>query len=211
MRRLLIVLLLIGMAAGTTSTEILRPSSDSDPGTPSWATLNCGVGSHGPSGSGALAYDAAGQATSVTYTAAGISSISILRSRLFSGIPKSANTYSAVTLNINSSSPGMNGAGAACIVYSIDGGTSYSKLRCDDGNGWGQTTDTVALSTSQDLTKIRVGACTWGEQLNGDTGTQGTDSVLLYDIWTSGTYTPANSGPNGNSKGQAHRGAIIIF
>lgn len=220
MKTLLAILLCCDLAFG--ATEVRRPSTDGDTGSATWVTNNCGIATYASNGtSGGLAYDSAGQATSVTYARAGTFLASMVTSRTFSGWTNSSLTYTALRLNINSFSAGTDpnsAGGEACLVYSLDNGTTWTAIRCSDG--WTRTTDTVNLSASQNLSKIRVGVCVLGVEGTrspggppdgGETITSpGNESVQLFDIWTAGDYSGAPGG-NGSSSGQANRSQVIFF
>lgn len=228
MKRLLAILLCLNLAAFA-GTEIIRPTTDADIGTATWVTNNCGIASYASnSTSGNLARDSAGQATSVTYSRAGSFTATIVTSRTFSGWTASTFTYTALRLNVNSSSPGTSAdsaGGIAVLVYSTNNGVTWTAIRSADG--WTRTTDTIALSVGQDLTKLRVGVCLLGgkgsrstsggttntnitQDTNSTITAPGNESVVLYDIWTAGDYAGGPAG-NGSSAGQAQRGQVQVF
>lgn len=200
MNKLFLVLLVASLSA----QEIKRPTTDTDSG-----NYGC-FGTRDVSRIMTKAYDAAGLSTFASIVASGSMTGPRLQARLFSGWTAASSGYVALTLNVNSFSDGFisGGGGTACIKYSIDGGTSFTTLRCDTGPGWVQTTDTVILSPSQDLTKLRVGMCASGSKGNADRD-PGEDDILAWDIWTSGTTNPQPAG-NGSSAGQAHRGIVSV-
>lgn len=116
--------------------------------------------------------------------------------RTFSTWASTANSYSALTLNIASGSSGLGGAGA--LVYSTNAGSSWTKIRSYSGV-LAKTVDTVAINAGQDLSMLRVAVCL--DAVGFDPGTA-TITVNLYDIWTSGTLGSAAAG-NGSSAGTA--------
>jgi len=202
---LVIALLFACLAAGQ---EIKRPTADMDGGNNT--KLGC-VGQNQASTAMPNAYDAAGLSTSSNQLTLGGLHQTKFETRIFMTWQMRGNNYSALTLNINSASAGYlsgNGTGAACVNYSVNNGRTWTNVRCDGALGWPQTTDTVALSARQDLTKLQVAICTEGDSGGGDVNFIGSDNVLLFDIWTSGTYSTGPAG-TGSSAGQPHRGAVV--
>lgn len=214
MRKLLIIWVLSGLMV---AQEIKRPTADSDAGAATWAVNACNGSRTTPSPSGALAYDAAGQATSVNYSSTGTRFASSMRSRLFYSWQTTAATYSALSLNVNASSLGFanqasGNAGTACVLYSTDSGASWRTLRCDDlgsGSGWLQQTFSVTLSPVQDLGTLRVGMCVLGAGGGGSLADAGQDNVQIFDIWTTGT-TAGSVSTGSKTSGQPHRGLVIV-
>lgn len=94
-----------------------------------------------------------------------------------------------------------------CVVYSTDGGTNYTALRCSSA-GWAQVTDSVALSAAQDLSRIKVGECTFSAEGGGSLADIGTAKATLYDIWTDGVYSVTASG-SGNTA-RARRPGLVL-
>lgn len=190
-------------------TEILRPTADADGGAN--FALGC-VGQNLTSSPMPLAYDAAGQSTSSWQSTTGRSTARF-QTRIFSTWAPSNHTYNALSLNLASSSDGYiamdSNGGQACAAYSTDAGNTWSSLICDDsGNGWTLQTTTATLSASQNLNRLLVAVCTQGnKEVQGTTcrpPLNCDDDIIVYDIWTSGTYSvPANSG--GSARGAPHR------
>lgn len=122
------------------------------------------------------------------------------------------NTYTALVLKVTSFSNGYfadgAGIGAANLTYSINGGITWTTIESDTGNGWAFTTDIITLSPTQDLTKLRVGACVQGNI--GTVENQGTDDINISSIWTDGTYTPSGGGGTGTGNGNSAQQVIII-
>lgn len=198
------------------SQEILRPTIDADGGS-TFNNLGCG-GSLVASTSMPLSYDLAGLATSSPQQRTGASTSDRYATRLFYAWQSTTKTYTGLTLNINSSSNGylhfnpLN-TGAAVVFYSMDAGTTWHQAMSDSGGGWVQTTSTIALSTSQILSNLRVGVCVEGDKgsKGGDSGPgPGTDNVIVWDIWTNGSTTPVNTGGSGSGKGLAVRSIVGI-
>lgn len=213
MRKLLAILLLAPLCFGQ---EIRRPTADFDSGNASWAVSACGYAPNHVTLSGALAWDAAGQSTSVTYLVRGSTTSGALSSRTFSTWQSPTSSYSALTLNINSRSTGWanlspSSQGAACLRYSLDAGATWGSIRCDvSGSGWTQSTNAVSVPTSQDMSKIRVGVCVRGDSGEGSPALEGAADIILYDIWTTGT-TASSTTPGTSGNGNAHRGSVIVF
>ena len=158
-----------------------------------------------------LSRDSAGLTTSSQIFATGTNTANIFRTRIFTGWSNPGQTYLDLNINVNASAAGSGDAAEqSCIKYSINGGVSYTTLLCDSGTGYAQQTSTIALSATQDLTKLRVAVCVSGQRGNIQQDiAPGTSQVSIFDIWTSGSTTP-NTGGNGSSTGQAHRGIVIV-
>jgi hypothetical protein len=208
----LIVLLLLPILVFGQSSEIRRPTADIDGGTSNWVVTHCQFGVASTLGDVHLAYDAAGQATSVNLLRHGGRFNTVLGSKVFYTWQSPINAYTALTLNVNSSSNGyttFSNFGAACIMYSLDNGANWIEIVCDDsGRGWPQTTNIITLSPTQDLSKLRVGACVYGDSGEGVLGAGGGDNILLFDIWTNGTTS--GSSVTGSAT-QGRRNAIFVF
>lgn len=210
LKKLLAILFCTTLAFG--ADEIKRPTVDADPGSTTWATNACGVSSYlNNTTSGALAYDAAGQSTSVTYSQLGTTAGSgqSMTSRRFSSWAAAGQTYTSLTLNFSTSSPGANAfGGSACLLYSLNGGSTWTTVRCDGGTGWAQTTDTVTLSTSQSLANIQIGVCVAGTQGGGVSADRGQDAIQLYDFWTDGVYSVSVAGTGNTAR--ARRASPVL-
>lgn len=98
----------------------------------------------------------------------------------FSSAPPGA---SGMQLNINSSATTQTG-GTAQLEYSLDGGTTFTSVYFLENTSRGQQTDSIALSNTQDLTKIQVKANVFAFS-DGTYNTTSTQKV--YEIWISGT------------------------
>lgn len=209
----LLWLILIGSCF---AQDIQRPSVDAD------GFLGCSIG-HGTTLM-PYSHDAAGLATSSAIGGSGTiqcdqytcTSSTQSTGRLFKSWPSAPSTYTALTLNINSSSVGWHntsGPGNAVIYYSLDGGVTWTTLRDDSaGTGWAQTTNTITLSASQDLTKIQVSVCSTGDGTgtvpHPSVPTVGADNLTIWDIWTAGSTSGQGAG-NGSSAGKRHNAVII--
>lgn len=197
--RTIFLLAIFTLLAFADSTEIKRPQSDADLGSTTWVTTNCGVGSYQANTTdGTLGRDDLGQTTSVTLVKSGSGSGAKETSRTFYSWAAITNTYTALTLNINSSGAG-NGddiAGSACIAYSLDSGVTWTQIRCTT-TSWARATDTITLSATQDMSRVMVGAC----MKRSSTGSSFVSlaSVTVYDIWSSGTLTSAAAGTGSGS------------
>lgn len=184
--------------------EVRRPTTDIDPG---GIAIGC-TGVSTPSGAMKNSYDSAGLTTSSSLVADGTDTQAKRTSRSFLTWQSTGNVYSALTLNINAKfAPQAPASG--CIKYSADGGISYTTIKCDGGVFVGQTTYTIALSTIQDLAKLRVSACAVGQRGNAHAELDpGTEVITIYDIWTSGT-NPIPATGDGSGSGQPHRGVVV--
>jgi hypothetical protein len=197
--RTIFLLAIFTLLAFADSTEIKRPQSDADLGSMSWVTTNCGVSSYqSNSTAGTLGRDADGQATSVTLTKSGSGTGAKETSRTFYSWAAITNTYTALTLNVNSSgiANGDDVAGKACLAYSLDSGVTWTQIRCTT-TSWAHTTDTIALSATQDMSTVMVGACM--KRASTGAGLLSTASVTVYDIWSSGTLGSAAVGTGSSS------------
>lgn len=210
--RYLLVLLLCSLCYGQ---DLKRPTADV-----SQATTGIGcTGSNTGSSAMTNAYDAAGLTTSSTISIAGSTSSSRYGTRIFSTWQRADGSYSALTLNINSSSGGNSGdmPGEACVAYSLNNGSTWTSVRCDSSSGWDRRTDTITLSASQDLSQLKVGVCASGQRGSAGNPSKGidpifpgSDSVTVWDIWTVGTTSAAAAG-TGNTSGLAARRAVLVF
>lgn len=186
--------------------EVKRPTTDADGGNNT--KLGC-LGVNQGSSAVPLGYDAAGQSTSSSLSATGSITKTNFKTRVFGGWQPQDNAYSALTLNINSLGTEVTSGstGKICADYSIDGGVTWLSLFCGAG-GYGQSTKSVALAADQVFSSVRVAVCVQGSA-GGDT--QGsTDTIKVFDIWTSGTFTPIDQSGAGSSSGNAHRGAVVV-
>lgn len=186
-RVLLVIALVFGCLA--VGQEIKRPTADVDGGNNT--KLGC-AGHNQASSAMPSAYDTAGLSTSSNQFTGGGLNQTKFETRIFTTWQRRGNNYSALTLNINSASAGYlsgNSTGAACVNYSVNNGRTWTKVRCDGALGWPQTTDTIVVSPGQDLTKLQVAICTEGDSGWGDVNFIGSDNVLIFDIWTAGTYS----------------------
>jgi hypothetical protein len=204
MKKLLWVLLL----ASAWGQDLKRPTVDIDSGT----TVKCGFGTKASAPPMALAYDSAGQATSAKLTAAGTVTQTFYKSRTFSTWQAPAGAYSDLTLSINSSSveTTTGSVGNMVIQYSIDNGSSWTTVRSSGhGPGWARGTSTIFLSPTQDMTQIKVAACALGEA--GGDAPGSTDTITIWDIWTTGTLSGGGGGPvaGGSTAGRRHAPVFI--
>jgi hypothetical protein len=195
--------------------EILRPTQDSNGGAIS--ALQCS-GTLTGSTAMPLSYDLAGLATSSTQYTIGTTGSARYATRIFTTWASTTKTYTALTLNINSASNGwihfnpLND-GEANLAYSTDSGTTWHNILTDNGNGWTQRTSVIYLSPSQVLANLRVGLCTGGNigAKGGDSGPPpGSDNLIVWDIWTSGTVAGGGGGGNGSGIGLPLRSLVGI-
>lgn len=199
MRVLLVVILLLGSAS---AQELLRPTTEVDPG--AQPQYGC-AGTNSASSAMANSYDAAGLTTSSTQSVSARLATKY-KNRLFSTWQSTGNTYTALTLNANAS--GSTATGTAVIKYSTNSGVTWTTLKSDTGGGFAQATFPATLSASQDLSKLRVSACI---EASDDTGITTTDTITIWDIWTSGTISGSVPPGSGSTSGLAHRGVIFTF
>jgi hypothetical protein len=164
-----IAILLSVLAYGQTpGTFTDRPTTQSSPGTPYLNPAN--------------AYDnnfSTAATASVTEGVKGAKSDIEVWSG-FSSAPGGANT---IKLNVNSSAS-CNANGIVTVSYSLNGGVSFTTIYMIENATRGQQTDSVTLSNSQDLTQVEVKAEVTA--LNVGSGTAGTASNAIYEIWISG-------------------------
>lgn len=136
-------------------------------------------------------YDAAGLSTNSPFHLTNTSpSVSKCSARVLKTWATTSNTYTALTLNINTSGVVAGNGGRGSIFYSTDGGNTWNLVRQPVNNlGWAQVTDSVTLSPTQDLTKLQVAAN--DAAFNADPGGTGNGDMLItgFDVWTAGTYT----------------------
>lgn len=204
MRRALVLLLCT--LAFAQQQEILRPTSDIDPG--KLTNLGCSTIGNVASSTMKLSYDAAGLTTGSSLQVSGDSNASHSSTRSFLNWQSTSNAYSALTLNINAQFSG-SGSGTGCVKYSIDGGSTYTTAHCDSANGFARQTYTFTLSATQNLSKLRVSACGFGGKGNAHAEIDpGDEEITIYDIWTSGT-NPSPASGNGSTAGQAHRAVVV--
>lgn len=197
--------------------DVKRPAVDAD------SFYNCG-NAHATA-SMPNSHDAAGLSTnsviggsgSITCDQFTCNSNTLNYGRVFTNWPSASSTYTALTLNINSSAFGWqnsNGIGGNVFVfYSLDNGVTFTSVRNDSiGTGWAQTTDTITLSPSQDLTKLQVAVCAVGNGTgtvpHPSVPTAGADSITIWDIWTLGTTSGQGPG-TGSSAGKRHNAVIV--
>jgi hypothetical protein len=199
--RFLIFLLL---SASCFAQEILRPTTDAN----SAASIGC-LGVVDTSTAMPSSYDAAGIPTGSTQTDTNATRAH-QAGRKFLTWQTTSNTYSALTLNINTASVGWlasGGAGNACLAYSVNNGSTWTNVICDTGgSGWPQQTFSISLSASQNLSFLQVAACAQGGAIGGGSGS---DSVTIFDIWTIGTTSGQGPG-NGSTAGAPHRGVVAV-
>lgn len=209
-RQVALVVLAVCILAFGSSTEILRPQAEADPGVV--FTMGCS-GGYQASGPLPPMHDAAGIATSDAIDAHSTTSTVKAQFRTFSSWQTPSATYTALTLNVNGLSAGWQDTpgdgpfgGTACIAYTINNGSTWTQIKCDDhisGSGFPQQTFTITLSPTQNLANLKVGVC--AGSIRG-----GADSVEVADIWLIGTYAGAPAG-TGSGNGNAHRRGFIIF
>jgi hypothetical protein len=102
------------------------------------------------------------------------------------------NTYTALDLKFDTQCAitNTNPAAGCNIQYSLDSGGSWTVAR--SGTSWARVTDTISLSTGQNLANIKIQMCALGK----DGATGGTTShatLTVFDIFTSGTVTGSSN------------------
>jgi len=210
-------LIWLALACSCFAQDIQRPSIDAD------SFVNCGIGhvttampnSH--DAAGLSTNSAIGGIATVNCNQYTCTSTTNSNGRVFKTWPTAPSAYCALTVNINSASVGWQNTtgvgGNAAIYYSTDGGVTWNTVRTDaSGTGWVQTTNSIGLSASQDLTKLQVAVCAVGNGTgtvpSGSQPTVGVDNLTVWDVWTSGTTSGQGPG-NGSSAGQRHNGVQI--
>ena len=210
--KLAIAVLLVGIPLY--GQQLLRPTAEMVPTTCSGNTQNM------PN-----AWDAAGQSTSSSISASatvscnqyGCTESTASFRRGFGTWAASSFTYTALTLNITSSSPGWQNTtavgGGAWLYYSINGGATWTQIVADSGTGWPLQTFSITLSPTQDLSKLRVAACVTGNSGgNSSAGvpppTPGVDTLTISDIWTLGIGTGQGAGTGSTAHGR-HNTVIV--
>jgi hypothetical protein len=90
--------------------------------------------------------------------------------------------------------PGSNGIvkrTSANVTTAAVAGTDYVTPVVRSGTSWARTTDTISLSTSQNLSNLKVQLCALGKDgASGGTTSHGT--LTVFDVFTSGTLTAGN-------------------
>lgn len=158
------------------ATEIRKPTNYSDPTNSFTDEINC--------------YDTttAGDTTTYGYTYNSTTSTPVVdliswQTTTFS--------YSALTLNVKWNTSGIYTDDTFEFLYSTNGGSSWSTLLANNVyNNTSIVTTSVALSTSTDLSQLQF-RMNFTRVGGGDI-----DYTYIYDVWTSGGYTP----PVGYSK-----------
>lgn len=211
MSRILLFFILASPLFGQ-SQELLRPTVTTS------SSVSGTFGCHGLNQTATampFAYDAAGLATSSVQTASGTIPSTFFKVAILSGWAPTANTYSSLTLNINSAALETNNTGSSGAIaqsYSTNNGSTWTNLNpgslLPDGISWVQQTKTVTLSPGQDLTALRVAVCVQGSAGGDTTGT--TDKITVWDVWTSGLYTPSAPASNATTTGNSASQVIII-
>lgn len=195
------LLLLLASLCG--AQEILRPTVNADATKP--AESAC-FGTKQTSSAMANSHDAAGLATSSTQTVSALKGTLRYKARMFTTWATSGNTYSALTLSVNSAfSIDVPGNGVADVLYSTNGGGTWTSLQSD--TAWSQQTNTVSLSASQDLSMLRVLVCATAEA-EPDVGV--TAQLTAWDVWTSGTVSGGGGGGTGSGSGVKRRPPVIV-
>lgn len=196
------------LSALLSSQEIKRPTSDAT----SSQLYGC-TGSNQTSTSMPKAYDLSGLSTSSSLNATGTSTATIFKDRLFTTWQNTLNSYSSLSLNVNASGTETNvdTLGEMCIKYSSDAGSTWNTMFCTSGgNSFSQTTYTASLSTSQDLSKLRVAVCAQGTRASLGGGVPTSDTITVYDIWTSGVVTGVQPAGPGSTSANPHRSTVIV-
>jgi hypothetical protein len=193
MRRLSLILaftlFLISPALLFATDEILRPTAESN--VSNGTSTNCTSTVNSTSSAMPNFYDSTGISTSSTQHVTNGSGGYSEAARDFTTWAAASNSYSALTLNVNYKMVNAGDSYHAGVAYSINGGTSWTDVHT--GGVASATTYTVTLSTSQDLSQLRVRACMRADDFGGSGG----DATMTgYDIWTAGTIsTPTVANP----------------
>lgn len=194
MRRLALFLFFASPAFGQ-AHEILRPTAD----------LNSTITALGCSGTSQSttamtnSYDSAGLATSSGQITRGTRTSTTYRVRIFKTWVAPTQSYTALSLKVNSSSVETfvsGSTGYTNVSYSLNSGSSW--ITVHEGINWSQTTDSITLSTAQDFTKVQVAICVQSNAGGDSLGDL--ETMTVWDIWTDGTYAGGASG-SGSSQG----------
>jgi hypothetical protein len=100
------------------------------------------------------------------------------------GFPSTPSGATGMQLSINSSALTSGYAGFAFLEYSLDGGNTFNMVYgLLTNQSWPLQTNVIALSNSQDLTKVQVR----GEVSALSVGTGGSYATQsIYEIWITG-------------------------
>ena len=200
MRRLLLFLLLASPCFGQLH-EILRPTMDAN-NTGNDHLGDC-IGTSQASTAMPYSYDSAGLSTSSKLSAYGVlNGQTFIRGRTFSGWAAAGETYTALTLNVNTSAVTAP-FGAVGLTYSLDGGSTWFYVY--NGFFWSQQTFTITLTPGQSLPNIRIANC-----VQGDPITPGGSTITIWDTWTDGVYAGGGGGGTGTGVGNSARQPVII-
>jgi hypothetical protein len=143
------------------------------------------TGAGGPFSEPALAYDD-------NFTSASVGTAAVVgqghkggdsATEIWYGFPSAPPGASGLELNI-SSSASIGHGGTAVLYYSTDGGSTFQQIYLYLIGSHPQSTVSVSLSSSQDLTKIQVKAQVT-ELSDGTFAASSTYSI--YEVWISGT------------------------
>jgi hypothetical protein len=185
---LLIICLLATLGWGQ---EIRRPTTETDSLT--GAVCNSGGGTTGVPAMPNF-YDSSGESTSSTDGSDWgdtIDNLGVAGGKIYSGFPAASGSYSALNLIVYSSCTHHDGSSlsnAGCAVqYSTNNGSTWTTdYFVSNTTNHSLVRDTISLSTSQDLTQLKVRWCTSAVD-NGSTDSYYT--LAGYDIRTEGTLS----------------------
>jgi len=185
-----IMVLLLSSCAWGQFHEILRPTADVDGGEATAKAIDptdCNTSTYNASSALPHWWDNAGLSTSDKFELTNISTgAGRCSARGFITWGSTANTYTSLTLNINTLASCSGACGVGSIAYTIDGSHTWTVVKT--GTLWSQFTATISLSPGQDLTKLAVAVVVFANPNDGVNN--GDMSVTGADVWTDGIYTP---------------------
>ena len=210
MRRLIFLVILVfalPLNAYQSAIELLRPTADAD----AHGMIPACIIHQQASLAMPRARDAAGLTTQNTMVV--VDETFTYKARSFSPWASTSKTYTALVLKVNAQSgtdPDVpNAGGLAFMGYSINGGTSWvTIIQAFTPAGWPRQTFSITLSPTQNLSQLRLGVCVAAQ---GTTNNPGFDQLIIWDIWTEGTYTAGGGGGGGPVLPTQKRRDIIWF
>ena len=198
MKKTILAALLLCAASVTCaqSVEYLRPTADTDSTNTALRTAACGasgtdIGSISNSGAYSGKSTAPPTGSNVNQGTSSSTTLSFYTMRVFSAWQTTSNTYSSLTVSLNSmcsiSDTGDDVGGRCGAAYSTNGGStwislySYASLSTNSDS---QAIHTATI-TGASLSNLQVGVCALAK-LSPNNSSEAT--IYFNDIWTAGTY-----------------------